>query len=118
MSESKAVLLRPIRWDRLRTDEAEREIRRRLAIASPAISVHAFDRSRERQEQGILNTVDMISILRTGSVCEPPRREGNGWKAVVEKRMPGSRRSAGVVTVIVIPGDDLEVVTVEWMDWR
>ena len=116
MAESKPVVLRPIRWDRLRTDEAEKEIKRRLAIAEPFVSPHAFDRLEEREEQGLLNSVDMMEVLRTGSVCQPPRRQAEGWVVVVEKRMPGSRE-AGVVTLIVLPGDELEVWTVQWMDW-
>jgi len=116
MGERNVVVLRPIRWSQLRADEAEREIRRRLAIADPFVSQHAFDRLNEREEQGTLNDVDMMKILRTGSVCKPPVREVHGWKVIMEKRMPGTRE-AGVVTLIVHPGDDLEVWTVEWMDW-
>lgn len=116
MGERKAVIIRPIRWSQLRTDEAEQEIRRRLAIADPFTSPHAFDRLEERDEQGTLNPVDMMRILRSGSVCKPPRLESEGWIVIVEKRMPGTR-VAGVVTLIVHPGDDLEVWTVQWMDW-
>lgn len=112
-----AAIIRPIRWDRLRTDEAEREIRRRLVMGSPFVSNHAFDRVAERQEQGVLTEVDMMTILETGSISSPPERAPDGWKVIVQKRMPGCRE-AGVVTLIVVPGDDLEVITVEWMDWR
>lgn len=116
MSENKAVIVRPIRWSQLRTDEAQREIKRRLAIADPFVSPHAYDRLAEREEQGSLNAVDMMNILRTGTISQAPVLESGGWKVVMEKRMPGSR-CAGVVTLIVHPGDDLEVWTVEWMDW-
>jgi hypothetical protein len=116
MSDPRVVVVRPIRWDRLRTDEAEREIQRRLKINAPFVSDHAFERLDEREEQGRLNSADMLKILQAGSVCKEPRRENNGWMVIVEKRMPGSRQ-AGVVTVIVVPGDDLEVITVQWMDW-
>jgi hypothetical protein len=109
-------IVRPIRWQRLRADEAELEIRRRLELASPFISPHAFDRIEEREEDGVLNSVDMMNILRLGTVCQPPVREQRGWKVIVEKRMPGTR-DAGVVTLILHPGDELEVWTVEWMDW-
>lgn len=116
MGEPKTVVVRPIRWNRLRTDEAEREVRRRLALSDPFVSPHAFDRMEEREEQGSLNSVDMMTILRTGTVDKPARREEDGWLVIVEKRMPGTR-CAGVVTLIVHPGDGLEVWTVEWMDW-
>lgn len=116
MNERRGIVIRPIRWSQLRTDEAEREVKRRLAISDPFVSPHAFDRMDEREEQGVLNSVDMMRILRTGSVCKPPRLEDEGWVVIVEKQMPGTR-IAGVVTLIVHPGDDLEVWTVEWMDW-
>lgn len=116
MSGRKPVIVRPIRWDRLRTDEALREIHRRLEIADPFVSPHAFERLEEREEQGCLNAVDMMTILRKGTIRQTPVREADGWKVIVEKRMPGSR-DAGVVTLIVHPGDDLEVWTVVWMDW-
>jgi hypothetical protein len=116
MGEPKAVPIRPIRWNDLRADEAQREIRRRLAIADPFVSLHAFDRLEEREEQGLLNSVDMMHILKKGMVCKPPRQTSEGWVAIVEKRLPGSRE-AGVVTLIFHPGDGIEVITVEWMDW-
>jgi len=116
MGEPKGAVIRPIRWLQLRTDEAEREIRRRLAVADPFVGPHAFDRLSEREEQGTLNPVDMMRILRSGSVSRPPRLESEGWVVIVEKRMPGTR-VAGVVTLIIHPGDGLEVWTVEWMDW-
>ena len=112
----KAQIVRPIRWDRLRTDEAEREIRRRLDAGDPIFSDHAYDRIDERGDERLLDS-DVLTILRQGSVRQPPKKEPNGWSVTVERRMPGSR-DAGVVTVIVHPGDDLIVVTVEWMDWR
>ena len=118
MVKANPLPARPIRLERarLRTDEAEREIRTRLEQGDPYVSAHAYDRLEEREEQGVLNSVDMIDILKTGNVCQAPEKVDNGWKVIVEKRMPGSR-DAGVVTVIVFPGNDLEVVTVEWMDW-
>lgn len=109
---------RPIRLDRdrLRTDEAEQEIRKRVEQDEIFISPHARERLDEREEQGVLNSVDMLAILKTGTVCDTPEKVEDGWKVIVEKRMPGSR-DAGVVTVIVFPGNHLEIVTVEWMDW-
>lgn len=111
-----AQIVRPIRWDRLRTDEAEREIRRRLDAGDPIFTDHAYDRVDERGDERLLDS-DVLTILRQGSVRQPPEKEPNGWSVTVERRMPGSR-DAGVVTVIVHPGDELIVVTVEWMDWR
>jgi hypothetical protein len=116
MSGKALNVSRPVRWNNLRTDEAEREIKRRLDLSDPFVSSHAFDRLEEREEQGCLNAVDMMRILREGNVREQPVRENDGWKVIVERRMPGTR-DAGVVTLIVYPGDDLEVWTVEWMDW-
>lgn len=118
MGNVNPIPCRPVRLDKgnLRTDEAEREIRTRLQQGDPFVSAHAYDRLEEREEQGVLNSVDMIDILKTGTICQAPERVEDGWKVIVEKRMPGSRE-AGVVTVIVFPGEDLEVITVEWMDW-
>lgn len=110
-------IVRPIRWDRLRTDEAEREIKRRVDAESPEFSAHAFDRMDERGEADRLNMVDVLAILRGGTVRREPRQEEDGWMVVVEKRMPG-HRDAGVVTLVVHPGSGLVVVTVEWMDWK
>lgn len=109
---------RPIRLDRttLRTDEAEREIKSRAERGEIFVSPHAYDRLEEREEQGALNSVDMLAILKTGTIRDEPERVEDGWKVIIEKRMPGSR-DAGVVTVIVFPGNHLEIVTVEWMDW-
>jgi hypothetical protein len=109
-------IVRPIHWNRrLRTDEAQREIKRRLDIADPIITDHAYDRIKERGDERLLDS-DVLTILRQGTVRQQPRKEENGWSVTVERRMPGSRE-AGVVTVIVHPGDDLNVITVEWMDW-
>lgn len=117
MREPKPTIARPIRWQNLRTDEAEREIARRLLLGAPFVSPHAFARMAEREELGVLNSVDMMEILRRGSISRSPRQEDRGWIVIVEKRMPGSRL-AGVVTLVVNPGDDLEVWTVQWMDWE
>lgn len=117
MKPPKFVVVRPIRWSRPRQDELEREIRRRLKIADPFVAPHAFDRLAEREEQGRLNSVDMMRILNEGAIHQEPEQEDAGWKVIVELRMPGAR-TAGVVTLVVHPWDDLEVWTVEWMDWR
>lgn len=114
----KAEIVRPVRWNNLRTDEAEREIKRRLALPDPPLIIkeHADSRIQERGDERLLDS-DILTILRTGTVRQQPRKEVNGWSVVVEKRMPGTR-DAGVVTVIVHPGEELIVVTVEWMDWH
>jgi len=110
--------MRPIRLDRdtLRTDEAEQEIRRRLDIGSPTVTLHAFERLEEREEQDQLNSADMMRILEKGFIQEEPEKTDEGWIVTVTMRMAGCR-DAGVVTAILVPGDDLIVITVEWMDW-
>lgn len=113
---AKGEIIRPIRWERLRADEAEREIRRRIEAGTLTISDHAYDRIDERGDERLLDP-DVLTILRKGTVRQQPKKEENGWSVTVERRMPGSR-DAGVVTVIVHPGDDLIVKTVEWMDWN
>jgi hypothetical protein len=86
---------RPIRWKNLRADEAERIIRERAADRSNVIfSDHAFDRVEERS----ILSEDVYRILETGSVEGAPTFSAGEWKAVMVKRMPGTRR-AGVVTV-------------------
>lgn len=87
-----------------------------MEVTDPFVAPHAFDRLSERGERGILNSVDMMRILREGTVRREPAKEERGWKVIVEKRMPGTR-DAGAVTLIVCPGEDIEVWTVEWMDW-
>ncbi len=108
--------IRPIHWDRpLRADEAEREIKRRLAIADPIMSDHVFDRIDERGDERLTDH-DVLVILKKGMVRKPAEKEGDGWSVTVERRMPGTR-DAGVVVVIMHPGDGLFVKTAEWMDW-
>lgn len=107
---------RQLNRDKLTTDVAEEEIRSRIGSRSPTFTLHAFDRLDERGELGLLNTVDALNILKTGIIEDEPVKLSGGWKVIVKKRMPGCRE-AGVVTVIVVPGKDLIVLTVEWMDW-
>ena len=105
---------RPINWDRLRTDEAERLIRERAATTGNVIfGVHAYDRIEERS---IIQS-DVYRILRTGFVeGTPARNEEGNWEAVVTKRMSGGRE-AGVVTIILSENEYLFVKTVQWMDF-
>ncbi|WP_158925465.1 DUF4258 domain-containing protein [Acidisphaera sp. S103] len=110
--------VRPIRWDRLRTDEAERIIRKRVQdTGNVIISEHAFERIDERFSGPAFTTVDVYHILETGRIREAPIREATGeWKVIVVRRLPGTRE-AGVVTLIARTDDTLFVKTVEWMDW-
>lgn len=113
----KSKVVRPIRWNGLREDEAMRVIRERVGDGSSVIfGDHAFDRVEERS----ITTQDTLRILREGSVIGAPTRCDNGkdWKVLVQLRMPGGR-DAGAVTVIFAPPDSgLFIVTVEWMDLR
>ena len=106
-------LRRPIHWEKLRTDEAERVIRERAADTAKVIfSAHAFDRVDDRT----ISTVDAYRILRTGYVDEPLQKNIHGeWEARVTKRMPGNREAA-VVTIVFRQEDELFVKTVMWVD--
>ena len=108
-------IIRPVCWQALRSDEAERIIRERATVTSRVIfGVHAFERIEERS----ITQVDALNILRHGHVKDTPKRTKNGvdWKVVVAQRMPGGRE-AGVVTVVFQPPNErLFVVTIEWMD--
>mgnify|MGYP001806252624 FL=1 len=109
---------RPVDLQRtsLRTDEAEREIRLRVADTHKVqFTLHAFDRAEEREEQEILNTEDALDILRTGFVMSAPEKARSGWKCKVVKNILGNR-DAGVVTIIVLESGKLRVLTVEWED--
>ena len=108
-------IVRPITWDRLRADQAEKIVRERASSSSNVIfGVHAFDRIEYRS----ITEIDARTILIKGQVEGEPRLCANGqdWKVVVVRRMPGDRE-AGVVTIIYRPPNNtLFVVTVEWMD--
>jgi hypothetical protein len=104
---------RPINWDRLRADEAERIIRERCGeTGKVSFSEHAFDRVEYRS----ITTEDVYWILETGYVEGRPVLDGAEWKVLVVKRMPGTRE-AGVVTLIIEDDETIFVKTVEWMDW-
>lgn len=104
---------RPIRWERLRTDEAETVIRERAADTSKVVfSTHAFERVDDRT----ITIIDAYRILRSGFVEEPLQKNINGdWEARVTKRMPGSREAA-VVTIVFREEDKLFIKTVMWVD--
>ncbi len=106
-------LHRPINWQRLRADEAQRVVRERAAKTEDVFfSEHAFDRITERE----IIQEDAYWILQTGSVDGNPVYEDGEWKVVMVRRLPG-KREAGVVTLFVQDNDELFVKTVEWMDW-
>ncbi len=109
---------RPVRWDNLRCDEAERIIRERVRNTDNVIiSRHALKRSVPRFGGIDFITADLFAILETGSIpYRPIREDETAWKVIVIKRMPGTR-DAGVVTLIATDDDTLFVKTVEWMDW-
>jgi hypothetical protein len=66
---------RPIRWDNLRSDEAERLIRQRVRDTDNVIiSRHALKRVRERFEQEWFTSEDVYWILETGTI--PTGRRG------------------------------------------
>ncbi len=103
---------RPIRWDRLRSDEAERVIRERAAdTAKVRFALHAFDRIDDRS----ITQVDAYRILREGYVDTLQKNLDGEWEAIVTKRMPGSREAA-VVTIVFRQIDELFVKTVMWQD--
>lgn len=106
-------LRRPINWNRLRTDEAERLVRERAADTKNVVfSAHAFERIKDRS----ITRKDAQRILLSGYVDgDPDRTENDEWKVVVVKRMAGTRE-AGVVTIILNDDQRLFVKTVEWMD--
>lgn len=87
-------LRRPINWNRLRTDEAERLVRERAADTKNVVfSAHAFERVEDRS----ITRKDAQRILLSGYVDgDPSKTENDEWKVVVVKRMAGTRE-AGVV---------------------
>lgn len=104
---------RPINWQRLRRDEAERIVKERVKRTENVfISEHAFDRIEERS----IVQEDVYWILETGSLDSEPVLEDGEWKVIIVRRMPGNRE-AGVVTLFVQENEELFVKTVEWMDW-
>jgi hypothetical protein len=104
--------IRPVNWNKPRTDIAERIIRKRAEnTANIIIGIHAFERVEERE----IVQADVYKILRNGYVDEVTLEPDGEWKAVVTLRLKGSRE-AGVVTIIFVDENTLFVKTVEWMD--
>ncbi|MDF1732962.1 MAG: DUF4258 domain-containing protein [Minwuia sp.] len=108
---------RPINWDKLRRDEAERVIRERAAPENTGrviITDHAFDRVGQRS----ITRAEVMRILREGRCHSDPELTEHGeWKVVISKKVLGGRE-AGVVTVILNDNKRLVIPTVEWMDGR
>jgi hypothetical protein len=103
---------RPVNWQRLRPDDAERIIRQRSQDpANIVLTVHAEERMGERD----IPVPEVHRILRTGTVEGVPERDGAAWKVTIMRRIP-DRREAGVVTAIVQNDKKVVVITVEWMD--
>lgn len=108
---------RPIRWDRLRSDEAERIVRQRSqegATGQVIFTDHTWDRVSERE----ITQRDVYRILRTGHCHKAPiKNEKGDWQATMVKKIAGNR-DAGVVTVILEDKELLIIRTVQWMDMR
>lgn len=104
-------LRRPINWDKLRSDEAEKVIRRRAETTGSIIYTDHFW---EREERDIVRE-DVADILRTGFCDEPKRNEFGNWQVIVSKRLHGHREAAAV-TVILEDEEKLLIRTVEWLD--
>lgn len=111
------IPLRPIRWERMRRDEAERIVRERASDTDNVIiGDHAFERLDERSGCVPILAEDVYEILLKGMIESDPIREGDSWKVVVIRRMPGVRE-AGAVTLFAQCDGTLFVKTVMWMDW-
>jgi hypothetical protein len=91
---------------------AEKRIRDAARVTANIIwSNHARQRMAERD----ISDVDVLRILRTGHVSDPPvKTERHEWKCKVVLKIRGAR-SAGVLTIILYNGK-LFLKTVEWED--
>lgn len=109
---------RPIRWDALRADEAQRVINDwARTTANVVITAHALERNEERLSD-MIDTAMIYETLRLGVVVDEPLRNERGhWQAKVERRMPGGRE---VVSVTVILKDEQKLIvrTIMWKDER
>lgn len=101
---------KPKTW-RLTPQMATRRIRERAAnSAHVLLTLHAQEQMQARD----IIAPELFRILREGTVRDPPVREGEEWRAVMELRMPGGR-DAATVTVLA-SGQVLRVITVMWRD--
>jgi hypothetical protein len=97
---------------RLTAAVAQKRIRELAQITKNVIwGAHARERMRERE----IFDVDVLRVLREGTVDEAPElTERNEWKCKVTLKIRGGR-TAGVITIILHNGR-LFVKTVEWED--
>lgn len=87
------------------------------ALAQDSEAVIITDHAGARMEQRGIVMRDVLRILRTGYVDEPPEEIRDGdWKCKITQAI-GSRE-AGAVTIIVSRRQLLVVKTVEWEDGR
>ena len=109
----KVVPIRPIRWENLRADEAERVIRERAGNDAIIYSYHA---KHERSEERSVPRRDIKRMLLEGYADEPQKNSETGdW--IVKLRRPKRRqREFGVVVAIPKEQPNVIVVTVEWED--
>ena len=110
---SNVVPIRPIRWSKLRSDEAERVIRERAGKDAIIYSHHG---GTERSEGRSIPRADIKRMLLEGYADEPKKDPDTGdWK--VKLRRPKKRqREFGVIVAIPEEQPNVIVVTVEWED--
>lgn len=105
---------RPINWEKLRQDQAERVIQERVALAKGR-NVIFTDHAQERMDERSITRADAFRVLRDGHCDEPKRNEKGDWEVLVTKKIMGNRE-AGVATVILTNNNTLIIKTVEWID--
>jgi hypothetical protein len=104
---------RPVNWQNLRADEAEKIIKER---AEDSGKVQIIGHPQERSDERTILAPDIYRILREGMVVEQPAKNENGdWEVVIQRRMRGTR-DAGAATIILTDSDWLIVKTVMWID--
>jgi hypothetical protein len=118
MATEPIPLRRPIRWERLPSDQAEKIIREWAQDTDRIIITdHAFERSEDRSELDRVDTPTIYRIMQTGQVFgEPTKNEKGHWQVIMAARMPGGREACAV-TVIVREDHTLIVLTVMWKDF-
>ena len=106
-------VVRPIRWDRLNQQEAERVVREYAEDSANIIfGTHSLDREEERD----ISTTECLRILREGFVEPEPKMNKNGeWEVIVTKTLR-TQRSASAVTIILREDKKLFVKTLMWRD--
>jgi len=114
---SNVIPLRPIRWDNMRADEAQRVIRERARgpTANIKFTFHALE---ERGKERAITTQDALEILRMGFVSDPPLKNQHGeWEVKMEKRLT-TGRDACAVTIVIRDDETLIIKTLMWKDPR